>query len=167
MNKRRSSRAMLLNPYDQMLWLSVAGDIGRGGITPFWSVPGGGLEEGESFEAALRREMREELGLQTLASGLHVATFEGLTQWGGRWYDNDSRFYVLRVDQAEFSSAGHTQLERDTVRGYRWWGYEEIRASSELFLPKAIVDVLGEVVGGSWDGVVRTIGPEPHTLPSG
>ena len=159
MSKRQSARAILLNPQNQMLWLLVADEIGRGGITPFWSVPGGGLEEGETFEATLKREMLEELGLEISEPGIHVATFEGLTQWRDQWYDNDSRFFVLRLEQQEFDFSRHTDLEQEVVKGYRWWSYEEIKNSSDLFLPAAIVEVFGGFVSGNWNGAVRRIGP--------
>ncbi len=41
----------------------------RGG--PFkgeWLLPGGGLEDGESFEGAMRREVREETGLEVVSA---------------------------------------------------------------------------------------------------
>jgi len=37
---------------------------GRGVFPDQWGLPGGGIEEGEMMEAALRRELKEELGTE-------------------------------------------------------------------------------------------------------
>ena len=56
---RRASRLILLDEQRRVLLFRHAGTNGR----TFWAPPGGGVENGETFEQAAWREAYEELGL--------------------------------------------------------------------------------------------------------
>src|SRR5262245_43761501 len=51
---------------DRILLCRMAAD--RGVFPGQWALPGGGVEAGESLQAALEREIREELGASLLAA---------------------------------------------------------------------------------------------------
>ncbi|HEU5427576.1 MAG TPA: NUDIX domain-containing protein [Actinocrinis sp.] len=88
MNER--VRGVLVTPADTMLLIKRI----RPDIAPYWVLPGGGVEPGnESREAALLREIREEIaGTAQIVSLLHI-----LGEPGERHF-----FYLARVARWSF-----------------------------------------------------------------
>lgn len=61
----RVAVGILLNPQQQIL---IAERPAHASYAGFWEFPGGKLETGETIEAALRRELFEEVGVEVLHS---------------------------------------------------------------------------------------------------
>lgn len=57
---------LLTDPHGRVLLCRMAAD--RGVFPGQWALPGGGVEPGERIEEALRREVREELGIELAAA---------------------------------------------------------------------------------------------------
>ena len=59
MRIRRAVRAIVLDPDDRILLVRFSFPS-----RDVWATPGGGIDEGESAEEAIRRELGEETGLE-------------------------------------------------------------------------------------------------------
>ena len=73
METRKSARAILFNSRKEILLFRFRFEDLKDPVDSdrkaYWITPGGGLEKGESFEAALLRELREETGIQSFSPG--------------------------------------------------------------------------------------------------
>lgn len=145
---RKSSRAIVLNKQNQIFLFCYNFDFfeEEGAI---WITPGGGLDEGESFEEALRRELFEELGIKITEPTpeiFHRAPLYKLKN--GETVRSEERFYLVRLDETEFSYAGWTESENKRMTAGKWWFAEEIRNSKEQFFSKDIVRMLERLSKG-------------------
>lgn len=136
MTLRQSVRGLILDPDDNVLLVRFEGAPlePAGG---FWANPGGGIEPGESALDALRREMREEVGLDVDALGPEVWTKTAYFSMPG-WTGQVDHIHLLRVDHFEPKPLlTPEQLAAELVREVRWWSLDEIMTSDATFAPRA------------------------------
>jgi 8-oxo-dGTP pyrophosphatase MutT (NUDIX family) len=143
MRARPSSRLLVLDPEDRLLLFKFVHLAGALAGQQFWATPGGGLDPGESYEAAACREMFEETGIRIDHPGPEIAqravTF---TLVDGEEVSSDERYFLVRVAHAEICSTHWTELERAAIAAQRWWPREELAATTDQVFPEDIADML-------------------------
>jgi ADP-ribose pyrophosphatase YjhB (NUDIX family) len=140
---RSAVRALVLDEADRILLVRF--DFGDRIV---WATPGGGVEEGESDEHALRRELQEEAGLEGFELGLLLwARTHRVPMGGGRWDGQTERCYLVRTEAFEPTprlSWGQLRLEGMTA--VRWWEPEELEAATAVFAPRRLQLLVRELL---------------------
>ncbi len=142
--RRKSCRAILLSPDNEVLLIKIANPSSS---WQGWITPGGGLEEGESEIAGLRRELKEELGFRLEIEVPRVWIRSHGFSWSGKWIEQDEVFYLVRT--SKFSPAGESALTESEILDFkeiRWWTLSELMKSRELFAPSRFPGLLGQLL---------------------
>jgi 8-oxo-dGTP pyrophosphatase MutT (NUDIX family) len=135
--ERQAVRAILLTPEREVLLMSIHPPEGGGS---FWITPGGGLEPGESPEAGLRRELKEELGLEDFAMGPLLWLRQHTFKWGDRRLCQHEQLYAVHVPR--FEPRITDTVEAKVLDRFHWWTLEELRNTSESLTPIALAQIV-------------------------
>ncbi|MFN8634836.1 MAG: NUDIX domain-containing protein [Chloroflexota bacterium] len=153
---RPTSRALVVDDRSRLLLVLIVDPQTRDGR--FWMTPGGGVDPGESFEAGALRELWEETGI-VAPLGPCVWSRRRIVHYGGRIYDFDERFYMVRVDGSAVSVSRDnvTEWERIVLADQRWWTLDELLVTDEVLAPRGLAQLVAPILAG-------TIPPEPLIL---
>jgi len=137
---RPAARALVLDRHDRVLLVQFRDEQGQ----VWWATPGGGLDERETPEAAIRRELAEEVGLRVFELGPEIWRREHVFAWMGRILRARERIFLVRVDEHE--PAPTVDLAAEQVHGVRWWSLAELEAATETLVPARLAHYLRQLL---------------------
>jgi 8-oxo-dGTP pyrophosphatase MutT (NUDIX family) len=138
---RLAGRVIAVDPDQRVLLFGYDDPPPKG---KHWSTPGGGVEAGEDFYAAARRELLEETGWadvpvspgEVLVTEFVQYHYRGLV----RQYDH---YFVGRVAQPERPLGDVAAMHlSDGIVSSRWWTLPELDATSEDVYPAGLADLV-------------------------
>lgn len=153
---RSSAKAIVLDPGATAMLMLHMHDPVEPGLGPWWELPGGGPEPGETSRAAVVRELAEETGLVVPPECVGPAVWRrrATYRWRGvrRW--SDEVVHVVRLTRPAGALATRPLAldpeEADAVLGQRWWLVEDVLvrlgSGGEACYPGRLPDLLPAVL---------------------
>lgn len=160
---RRAARALLLTPGHEVLLARFEFPAGT-----VWAMPGGGLDDEETVEDGLRRELAEELGLVDFELGPHVWNREHVIPMSTGHDGQRDTIHLVRIDRFDPApQIGWDALRAEHVHELRWWHLHELSAmptdleiepGQQRFAPRRLAALVGDLV---------TVGPPTVPIDTG
>lgn len=141
---RIAARVIVLDETGAVLLLNGC-DPARPEAGTWWLAPGGGLDNGESFADAARRELREETGFTVADIGSPVHERELFFDFEREHFRQTEQFFVVHTERFTLDDRAWTDLERRSILGHRWWAAAELRATTETIYPENLIELLDAV----------------------
>lgn len=138
LNPSAATAAFILNDYGELLVLTRRKEPAKGTL----DLPGGFTDIGETSEEGVKREVREETGLD-VTEARYLFSFPNVYYYSGFNIPTEDLFYLCEVKSLE-----HINAEDDAAT-YQWIPLKDIH--TEQFGMRSIRQALGEFLKMNWN----------------
>lgn len=149
--ERSAVRVVVLDADDRIL-LFHATDVERPEFGMWWELPGGGIDEGETYREAAVRELAEETGIRVTPDRVSAPTWRRDSTFLYRLARRLQHEVVVTVrlpgPGPDVDAGGQLDYEREDYPGSRWWPVAEVCDSTERFYPGRLPDYLRQHLAG-------------------
>ena len=143
MRSRPSARLLVVDPSGRVLLFRFVHKSGPLAGQDYWATPGGGVEDGETFEQAAIRELEEETGISVEDIGREVGRREVLLQLpDGERVMADERYFLVRSGDAPPSRDRWTAQETEVMADFKWWSQDELAHAAATIWPEDLLKMI-------------------------
>jgi 8-oxo-dGTP pyrophosphatase MutT (NUDIX family) len=140
---RQAGRVITVDPARRVLLFRYDDPPPKGN---HWSTPGGGLEQGEDFYSAARRELLEETGWPDVPVSPEKVLEANQVQYSGYYHGlvrQHDHYFIGRVpDEARSLGEVAEMHTSDGIVEHRWWTLQELDETKENIYPRGLASLV-------------------------